>query len=205
MFNIKIDMNKIRFFLLLILLNLSFQSWTKADDIRDFEIEGMTVGDSLLNYISLNDIKIAEENPSYYKDNKYVTVFIKKELSQYQDLQIVYKPNDTEYIIHEIKGTVDFEDNIEKCKVTREQILKSVVNLFPNAENIPEVKAHEYDQSKQSIVYSTWLFPKKGGFIHIACTDWGAEMYKKHLWVDNLEVVIGSEEFRRFLTYEAYK
>ena len=194
-----------KLFLSLIILIFSLQSWTKADDIRNFEIEGMTVGDSLLDYISLNDIKIAEENPSYYKDNKYVTVFIKKELSQYQDLQVVYNPNDIKYIIHEIKGTVDFEDNIEKCKVTREQILKSVVNLFPNAENISEVEAHEYDQSKQSIVYSTWLLPKKGGFIHLACTDWGEEMYKKHLWVDNLEVVIGSEEFRRFLTYEAYK
>ena len=77
--------------------------------------------------------------------------------------------------------------------------------MFPNAEKISEVEPHEYDQSKQSIVYSTWLLPKKGGFIHIACTDWGEEMYKKHMWVDNLEVVIGSEEFRKFLTYEAYK
>ena len=194
-----------RAFLLVLVFIFCLQSLTKADNIGDFEIEGMTIGDSLLNYLSLNEIKIAEENPAYYKDNKYVTVFVKKELSQYQDLQVVYKPNDNKYIIHEIKGTVDFEDNIEKCKITREQILKSVVNLFPNAEKISQVEPHEYDQSKQSIVYSTWLLPKKGGFIHVACTDWGEEMYQKHKWVDSLEVVIGSEVFRRFLTYKAYK
>ena len=26
----------------------SFQSWAKTDDLRDFQIEGMSVGDSLL-------------------------------------------------------------------------------------------------------------------------------------------------------------
>lgn len=194
-----------RIFVTVLILILSVQCWTKASDVSEFEIEGMTIGDSLLNYISLNDIKIAEENPAYYKDNRYVTVFIKKELSQYQDLQVVYKPNDKKYIIHEIKGTIDFENNIEKCNLTREEIIKSVVDLFPNSENISEVEPHEYDQSNQSIVYSTWLLPKDGGFIHIGCTDWGEKMYEKHKWIDSLEVVIGSEEFRRFLTYEAYK
>lgn len=194
-----------RIFVTVLILILSVQCWTKASDVSEFEIEGMTIGDSLLNYISLNDIKIAEENPAYYKDNKYVTVFVKKKLIQYQDLQVVYKPNDKKYIIHEIKGTIDFENNIEKCNLTREEIIKSVVDLFPNSENISEVEPHEYDQSNQSIVYSTWLLPKDGGFIHIGCTDWGEKMYEKHKWIDSLEVVIGSEEFRRFLTYEAYK
>ena len=38
--------------LIMLILTLSFQSWTKADDIRDFEIEGMSIGDSLLDYFS---------------------------------------------------------------------------------------------------------------------------------------------------------
>ena len=50
-------MNKIRLFLLLILLNLSFQSWTKADDIRDFQIEGFSVGDKLSKAMSKKEIK----------------------------------------------------------------------------------------------------------------------------------------------------
>ena len=50
-----------RIFATVLILILSVQCWTKADEIGDYEIEGMTIGDSLLNYISLNDIKIAEE------------------------------------------------------------------------------------------------------------------------------------------------
>jgi len=40
--------------LLILILIFSFQSLTKADDIRDFEIEGISVGDSLLDYFSLS-------------------------------------------------------------------------------------------------------------------------------------------------------
>ena len=42
-----------RVFIVALVLIFSFQSWTKADDIRDFEIEGMSIGDSLLNFVDL--------------------------------------------------------------------------------------------------------------------------------------------------------
>ena len=45
--------------LLIIILTLSFQSLTKADDIRDFQIEGISVGDSLLDYMTNVEIKTA--------------------------------------------------------------------------------------------------------------------------------------------------
>ena len=40
----------LRVFISIIILIFSFQSLSKADDIRDFEIEGISVGDSLLNH-----------------------------------------------------------------------------------------------------------------------------------------------------------
>ena len=46
-----------RVFIAVLVLIFSFQSWTKADDIRDFEIEGMSIGDSLLKYVSVDEIK----------------------------------------------------------------------------------------------------------------------------------------------------
>ena len=41
-----------RVFIAVLVLILSLQSWTKADDISEFEIEGMSVGDSALDYFS---------------------------------------------------------------------------------------------------------------------------------------------------------
>ena len=42
--------------LLILILTFSFQNLTKADDIRDFEIEGISIGDSLLDYFSQEEI-----------------------------------------------------------------------------------------------------------------------------------------------------
>ena len=43
-------------FLSVIILIFGFQSWTKADDVKDFEIEGISIGDSLLDFFSKNQI-----------------------------------------------------------------------------------------------------------------------------------------------------
>ena len=46
-----------RIFLSTLVLIIFFQSWTKADDVRDFGIEGISVGDSLLNFMNIEVIK----------------------------------------------------------------------------------------------------------------------------------------------------
>ena len=44
-----------RVFIAVLVLIFSLQSWTRADDISDFEIEGMSIGDSLLDYYSKDE------------------------------------------------------------------------------------------------------------------------------------------------------
>ena len=62
--------------LVFLILIFSFQSWTKADDIKEFEIEGMSVGDSLLNYFSEEEIiKATRENQYEDKDGKNIFEF----------------------------------------------------------------------------------------------------------------------------------
>ena len=43
----------------------TFISWTKADDIKDFEIEGMSIGDSALDFFSEKHIKRNEQDYNY--------------------------------------------------------------------------------------------------------------------------------------------
>ena len=62
--------------LTIIILSLCFVTSSKADDIRDFQIEGMSVGDSLLNFYDKKTIKKHHQN--YYKDKKFSTFSIMK-------------------------------------------------------------------------------------------------------------------------------
>ena len=60
--------------LVILILIFSFQSWTKADDIRDFQIEGMSIGDSLLNHFSKSEIENNKVFEVEQKNNKEVSV-----------------------------------------------------------------------------------------------------------------------------------
>ena len=53
-------MKRLSLYLFLILFTLQTPSW--ADDIRDFQIEGMSIGDSALDYFSESDLKKNKEN-----------------------------------------------------------------------------------------------------------------------------------------------
>ena len=56
--------------LIILILTLSFQSWTKADVIRDFEIEGISIGDSLLDYYT--EDKIESSSDVFYNNDEYL-------------------------------------------------------------------------------------------------------------------------------------
>ena len=81
---------------IIIIIFISFQSWTKADDIRDFQIEGMSIGDSLLDYMSINQIKNSKRN--YFKDQrKYYVVARVDNLENYEVVDLYLKTGDQKY------------------------------------------------------------------------------------------------------------
>ena len=70
----------------------TLQTPSQADDIRDFQIEGMSIGDSLQNYIDNNKFKYYEA-ADYFKDNK-ITLY-ETELSDFQEDESEYYHNYT--------------------------------------------------------------------------------------------------------------
>ena len=66
-----------RVFIAVLLLILNFQSWTKAGDISEFEIEGMSVGDSLLDYMTVGEInnELSEFVSFSWTDKKFQRVW----------------------------------------------------------------------------------------------------------------------------------
>ena len=58
--------------ILILILTLSFQSWSCADDIRDFEIEGISLGDSLLDFYTKEEIDKSLPYVSYYPKSKKI-------------------------------------------------------------------------------------------------------------------------------------
>ena len=98
-------MRKIILLVFSIILNLQLS--IKADDIRDFEIEGMSVGDSLLSYFTEKQIKKKISGAQY--PNKEFILYYFKNLSSfntYEAVTVAVKANDKNYIIHDLGGSI---------------------------------------------------------------------------------------------------
>ena len=82
--------------LLILILTLSFQSWIKADDIRDFEIEGMSIGDSALDYFSekkiLEEFEIGKDEYNW-TDQKFADVYKYGKVELYDNVNFSVKRN----------------------------------------------------------------------------------------------------------------
>ena len=120
------SMKKLSTYLFLILFSFSAPSY--ADDIRDFEIEGITIGGSLLDYMSEEEIK---ENVGYIYPDKKFTISVYKKSTELYDSGVgsTYKSKDKKYKIHGVQGRVSFM-NIEDCYEKQDEIEKEISSMF---------------------------------------------------------------------------
>ena len=188
-----------RVFITVLVLIFSLQSWTKADDISDFEIEGMSVGDSLFEHFSKNEIKDALNNPTYYKDKSFVEIFLNKKDSNFDYLQIALQTKDQSYKIEKIMLLKDFSNQIENCKKFKKELINESLEFLINAERIDGEKKAAADPSGKSYIYISSFYLPSGGIFNFTCTDYDQEIIKKHGWFDSFKVSIGSKEMAEYL------
>ncbi len=61
-------------FLTILFFSLLLTNHLKADDIRDFEIEGVSLGQSVLDYLSESEIEKLKKTGYRYRDNKFMGI-----------------------------------------------------------------------------------------------------------------------------------
>jgi hypothetical protein len=190
--------------LLILILSSSLQSSTAADDISDFEIEGISVGESALEYFSVKEIKSAHKNE--YKDDAFydIEIYNHKLLENYKNLQLSFKKNDKNYIIYSIVGFNFYKKNIQECLNKVDEVSKEISNIIKNTRKISNYKSHAADPSGKS-KNKQIIFIHETGSITLECYDWSDEITKKDGWVDNFGVSISLKEYDTWITYKAYK
>jgi hypothetical protein len=191
--------------LLILILTFSFQSWTKADDIRDFQIEGMSIGDSLLDFFSEDFIKknIFEDYPA---SDKYKRFYAYKQnfFKQYEGVQVNFMKNDKKYIIAVLAGQIDFPDNINECFKIKNRVENDFDKVFKNAEKETGKQKKEYDKTGKSISHYTTYSLKSGEQVAITCDDYSKKISEKSNILDSLSVSLRSKKFIYFLRNEAF-
>ena len=192
---------------LLLALSFTFIFNVKADDISDFQIEGISVGDSLLDYFTKKEIrKERKYRIKYPNSNKFTAItFVEyPNLKVYNSIQVNVKNKDKKYIIYSISGIIYFPNNINKCKERMELIANELINIFPDASITKRKKKHEYDKSGKSLIYQTLFDMDSGAEARVECYDWSKKMLKKHDLDDQLVVSLLNDDFSYFMSNEAY-
>ena len=124
-----------RVLIIILVLVFSLQSWSKADDISDFEIEGMSVGDSLLDHFTKKKITNAIKYGSLYPNsNKFLSVYIDVKKGRYNNFQFAIKPNDENYIIYSVEGEITYQNNMVECLKQQKIVIEDLKNFFPDTE-----------------------------------------------------------------------
>ena len=182
--------------LLTLILTLSFQTLTKADDIRDFQIEGMSIGDSLLRYYSEDQIlsksmSILSGGKNYYE---YKQIYKKNNNEVYDNIALYFKADDKNFIIKKISARNYYENNINECYDTQIDIMNDLEKILPNAKkrDLKTGKTPNFPKgsSTQTTTYFTF---SDDSIIGIWCLDF---LKKDTSSKDRLSVVVSTQEFR---------
>ena len=196
----------------LIFLIIQFQNISLADDIQKFQIEGMSIGDSALNYFSEAQLEENEQDWHNYSYKEYSTSFMPGK-GIYDWFLVTYRNDDYNFKIKALVGGMKKKNYDNKgCNNYLDAITLNVSELFKNAKQENKKKyelttdvSRTYPFTGKSVVTSvSFNFPDDGAII-IACYN----MDKKANQVafinsnlnqnDSFRISVRSHEFANYL------
>ena len=187
--------------LLILIITFSLQSWTKADDISEFEIEGMSIGDSALDYFSEEEISTNTDKKVYKdSDQKFSAFFTDspinlKTYELYDYLRVTYLTNDNNFTIHGISGMKDYKrENIQECYDLQKKIEKEFDKQFSSLQKSKDSFSSIYDKTGKSKITGIY-YDLKSGYAEISCY-----YFSKHVnYPSGIDVGLVSEKLREWM------
>ncbi len=179
--------------IIIIIILISFtQIQLKAESIKDLEIEGISIGDSLLDFYSKSEIL---NFPKTTYDRGVFNVLYSKSNGIYEELGFHVKINDKKYIIHSIKGIKKFENRFQRCMRFKEEVIKEISTILPDANFDHDTVGYQDKKMKNSKAHvSEYFFPSEKGVVRLWCTQYD----KNTRFTDEGSVSIGSEDYVKF-------
>ena len=198
-----------RVLIAVLVLIFSLQSWTKAENISDFEIEGIPIFSNLLDQaekLGVTKEFILKREIAFYPNSKRIGMLRFKNRGTFQIYDSVQFNLDTKnYKIYTVTGVISKNTKTkEKCLKKQDEIIKSLHEMAPTAKKVVDrFLKHPVDKSGNSISNGIYLDLPSGGTLSAECYIWGEE-FKNEGYDNNLKVNIESKEGRDFLQNEAY-
>ena len=180
----------------IIVLGLLLTLSAKADDIREFEIEGMSIGDSLLEHVSLERIK-SRTTQYYPKSKKYVGYMRIKETKFYDETIARVVDGDKDYNIVSMNGIINYQNNISECYSKKKEIVQEIYSEI-GGDKKEYIYNYPNDDSKSDV--TDLIF--SNGRVRVFCTDYSKSREEKN-YGDHLSVAVSTSEYLIWLSKSA--
>ena len=194
-------------FAVVIILIFSFQSWIHAENISEFEIDGISVGESALKYFDEKEIlKEINENAYMYdylkEPKKFGHVVLREGLKEYTFVQMFVSLNN-EYTIEGINANIDEDivskSDLQNCLKQMKEVEKVFSQIFNKYEKYEGEAKHPIDSSGRSkFHYIKFLF-ENGDNAQAQCYDFEEELKKKNNWAEGLTVTVRKKDVSNWL------
>ena len=183
----------------ILLLGLFLITPSQADDIREFEIEGMSIGDSLLDYFNENEI--LDNKPNWFKNNKYsIANDLRLETFQtYLSVQAAYKTKDKKYILEGIEG-YNFYKKMSNCLKELDEVVDEISQIASGTVRSKKETYKHNDPDSNATITSLFFTFDSGDKISIGCANYVG----KNPPVD-LRVIFRTKKYSYFISHKAYK
>ena len=184
-------------FLGIVVLSLFLSFNANADNIKDFQIEGISLGDSALDYFEKKELK----KQTRTNKSKIYDKYCSQKFTTYENGICFYtKRNDKSFIIESIAGFQNFPNDIAACYKEQDSVDKEIAKLFPNAKrNVYEYK-NPIDRSGQSNERDIVYVFDDGSEAGTACLEWGKKWLKKNPKSStHLQVFLDTKEYAKWL------
>ena len=193
-------MKKLSTYLFLILF--SFLTPSFADDISEYQVEGISIGDSLLDRLSKEEIitEIESNKSAYnYLTDEFGEAYLYGKFEIYDWLSFLVKPKDKNYIIYFIKSSIKYDDKMKQCYVKQKEIVEEFSLLYKNTRKVEETAVFPWDPTGKSNVRYTQFTFDSGDAITVSCKEYEKSLKIKNNWKDSLSVAVSKKEVEDWL------
>jgi len=170
------------------------------ESLRNFEVLGMSIGDSLLDFIPEVDILYGIEQHinlnrySYLKEpHKFLEITVPKQEHYLYDGAEVFIKNTIprDYTIYGIRGYRYYIEDFDACIKRRNQIVEILTDFFPDAETGSLI-----DEDNEGITDTFSIgYPAKNRIIDVFCKDLEETYRLKNNFKEGLTFVVRNKEF----------
>lgn len=192
-------MTLIRFFVSILIFSIyTFKVY--GNDASSFQIEGISIGDSALNFLNRSEIiKQTKKNSSQYSHlknpNEFGEIYIldNDKFEIYDGISFFVKQSDANFEIRMLRGLIWLD--IKPCLAKRDEIKQEIESVIENFEKAENTFKSNIDKLLESKMYNINYYLSSGDLITIQCSDWSERMQKEFNYTSGLSVAISTKDF----------